>query len=1025
MPQVIALSKMFSAFDPRSLHGCCLWADAASITGIANGASVSGTLSNLANTYISGQSVRFGISCTGTLKVSGRNNNNTILFNTGQTFDMTASAGTVNLSNYSLFFSGRHTGGTNGRILTSSVSQNQLFGYWGGLKKNLYVENNPSHLFAASADTIWDVMSHTRFTGGAYTLKWNGSQLLSGTSSTATLLLGLFINRQEPSDCEVGEIILYNRVLASAEVESVERYLCAKWGVGLNATLPLVPSMSTFVPALLNPNCILWLDAADTSTYTYSPGAQITGSWFDKSGNGNHAIASGVGATRLPTCSSNAVTNVFGTINNLPALVFQTTGTPNPLMKTTSNIPVYPLTVFLVASYVGTPGTGAILMDGFLGKRQIFHGASGSFPQTVYFSANSATTTFQGDVRITNSNIPFLITGVITATPQYTSYGNGNITAGNNPIAAENTTTSQWYIGGDRQGIFSFNGSIGEIIMCKTALSDNDRRQTEAYLIQKWGINPSISLVTNTTPPQTYAAIPYPAISNKYTWPQPANRSFSAIDLGGCVQWMDAYNVNGFSNPPANNASIPFWFDSSGIKAVYGYVNAIPVYRATGLNSRPTVDFTGSAGMISCNATTVYQTNKSSNITVFIVGQVNGGIGSWGTVWGHFSSGRHDLDIQLRQNGTLPSTLNWHTNNNNGAGISIAYSVGTPYLMVCTMSNASVMSFTQYLSTGTSTTVTSTEAVTWTGGIAPIWLGLSDTTEAYNSYISEVIYYQRVLPTTEQGMVIGYLANKWGFTLPTTATAPDTIYHARAQATIPVRGFATDGLMYYLSADDPNSWNGTAVWTDLMGTGVNMNLTGLSTPGLSSVPASFGPINSKWVGFSSVSAQYGYTNGEFQRSVYLKWTVEVWIQMTNNNTGTNPAIVTSKYSATWNNINYMLGVYSGAPAISAAYYVPGWVSTASIQMTVGIHHIVATYDGANLNLYQNGNLVTQSASGFTPGWSGGNASGGIHIMRRWDSAEYFDGALNTVRIYNRALSPSEVLINFVSESRDRGWVRKT
>jgi hypothetical protein len=161
--------------------------------------------------------------------------------------------------------------------------------------------------------------------------------------------------------------------------------------------------------------------------------------------------------------------------------------------------------------------------------------------------------------------------------------------------------------------------------------------------------------------------------------------------------------------------------------------------------------------------------------------------------------------------------------------------------------------------------------------------------------------------------------------------------------------------MYYLSADDPNSWNGTAVWTDLMGTGVNMNLTGLSTPGLSSVPASFGPINSKWVGFSSVSAQYGYTNGEFQRSVYLKWTVEVWIQMTNNNT----------------------------------------------------------------------NLVTQSASGFTPGWSGGNASGGIHIMRRWDSAEYFDGALNTVRIYNRALSPSEVLINFVSESRDRGWVRKT
>jgi hypothetical protein len=232
--------------------------------------------------------------------------------------------------------------------------------------------------------------------------------------------------------------------------------------------------------------------------------------------------------------------------------------------------------------------------------------------------------------------------------------------------------------------------------------------------------------------------------------------------------------------------------------------------------------------------------------------------------------------------------------------------------------------------------------------------------------------------------------------------------------------------MYYLSADNPDSWNGTAVWTDLMGTGVNMNLTGTTTPTLSDLTATWGPISTKWVAFDTTKAQYGYTTGEFQRSVYLRWTVEVWILTSNQYTGTNPAIVTSKYSATWNTINYMLGVYSsGPPKLSAAYYVPSWVSTAGIQMTWGIHHVVATYDGANLNLYQNGNLVTQSATTFTPGWSGGNASGGIYIMRRWDNAEYFGGALNTVRIYNRALSPSEVLKNFVAEGRDRGFGRVT
>ena len=74
-------------------------------------------------------------------------------------------------------------------------------------------------------------------------------------------------------------------------------------------------------------------------------------------------------------------------------------------------------------------------------------------------------------------------------------------------------------------------------------------------------------------------------------------------------------------------------------------------------------------------------------------------------------------------------------------------------------------------------------------------------------------------------------------------------------------------------------------------------------------------------------------------------------------------------------------------------------------MTVNVWtHVAVTYDGANLRLYVNGAQVATRAAGgavqttTNPLWIGGNQPYG----------EYFNGLIDEVRVYNRALTPADI-----------------
>jgi hypothetical protein len=271
-----------------------------------------------------------------------------------------------------------------------------------------------------------------------------------------------------------------------------------------------------------------------------------------------------------------------------------------------------------------------------------------------------------------------------------------------------------------------------------------------------------------------------------------------------------------------------------------------------------------------------------------------------------------------------------------------------------------------------------------TGAFSNFYIGNEvGGTQPWYGNISEIIVYNGILTTNQRQQVEGYLAWKWGLVSS-------------------LNSFVRTGLTYHLDAGNTLSYPGSGTtWSDLVGTGVVTTLVN-------------GPSYSSTVGgsitFTPASSHYAATATEFQTAAYSNWTVEVWMSPTNTYTGTNPAIVTQKYPST---INYVLGVSAGvtAPNVGVGFFNGAWyyIPTGYAPTTNVWAQFVGTYDGADLKLHVNGNPTLSTPTTASSTWAN---NGGIYLMRRWDSADYFGGSLAIVRIYNRALSTDEISKNF-------------
>ncbi len=138
-------------------------------------------------------------------------------------------------------------------------------------------------------------------------------------------------------------------------------------------------------------------------------------------------------------------------------------------------------------------------------------------------------------------------------------------------------------------------------------------------------------------------------------------------------------------------------------------------------------------------------------------------------------------------------------------------------------------------------------------------------------------------------------------------------------------------------------------------------------------------------------------------------TLEAWVYPTTTDTAWRTILMKENPAA--GDLSYALEAntpYGGA----GGWQVVG-TSTRAAENTARLPvntwtHVAMTYDGANLRFYQGGVLISTIAStGSMTNGNGGLIIGGTSI---WP-AEFFAGRIDEVRVYNRALTAAEIVVD--------------
>lgn len=303
--------------------------------------------------------------------------------------------------------------------------------------------------------------------------------------------------------------------------------------------------------------------------------------------------------------------------------------------------------------------------------------------------------------------------------------------------------------------------------------------------------------------------------------------------------------------------------------------------------------------------------------------------------------------------GTYPDIKNWHH-----IAVVINKSANQAIYYLDGVANAPV---------DISATTGSTDTSTWLG------IGRDSSDPNYNFYgmLDEVRLYNRALNSTE----VAKLAQ-------TGSVSVNSSRNSRL----------TSGLVGEWSFDGPDV-SGTMAY-DRAGSGYN----GVLTNGASTTQGKVGQA----LNCNSSRDQYmtAADPGASGLDVTSAFTLAAWVYKTSN-TGGDEIIINKEYVYEWR-------LNAGQPAWAVANTSPGW-TWINTGLTVPLNewtHLVLTYDGSSFKSYVNGTLGHNY-----PGASGNVATNDSPLMvcERGAASSPFNGKVDDVRVYNRALSPAEVL----------------
>lgn len=503
----------------------------------------------------------------------------------------------------------------------------------------------------------------------------------------------------------------------------------------------------------------------------------------------------------------------------------------------------------------------------------------------------------------------------------------------------------------------------------------------------------------------------------------PANRktytTFSPKSVSCCVLWLDGADPAGTGTPPSSGETVSTWTDKS-TSAKNATSGGTPTYVSGG-----GVNFDGSSFFYNLS----FAQNLSQR-SIFIIMQETTHLRTRG-VFPLIPNPSTFEDWTTTTGMTIETSSGLRFYGNVGQYSS---DIGNSTLLVKAIYNDNMNATTGsgYLNGTNAANVTATyTAGTCSGyGVGARWPGSTSMNSGLNGVIYEILFFNTPLGTTDRQSIEGYLAQKWSLTGSLPAGHPGLTQNFLTTSTTPsdritliprnqpinygiVYGipylifYITSGLVYHLDAGNPLSYSGSgSTWTDLAGSGISMTLYG---------SPSYSSANGGYLSFVPSSSQYGSTSTSLAAA--STWTIEVFIYYNGTNTGGLPCIFTDTFPGSTNTIQWALGSLAGGgnTALQAGYY-SGWnVTPAQSPLTSGNwYHIIGTYDGTNIKLYINGSINQTTASATTPTRN----TAGHRIMRRWDNSDYWGGNLAVLRLYNRALSSTEVSQNY-SAQKDR------
>lgn len=212
-----------------------------------------------------------------------------------------------------------------------------------------------------------------------------------------------------------------------------------------------------------------------------------------------------------------------------------------------------------------------------------------------------------------------------------------------------------------------------------------------------------------------------------------------------------------------------------------------------------------------------------------------------------------------------------------------------------------------------------------------------------------------------------------------------------------------EGMVLYLDAGNTKSYPGSGTtWADLSGNGNTGTLTNGPT---------YNSANGGSIVFDGVDDYVSESN--FLSKISSGFTLVAWVNFTNASSPSNQKIIHIQNGQPEVNIdNYNGG--SGNPKLH--FYTAASGSGNNI-MTSGEdivnntwYNVVGVYDDNTKfkYIYVNGTIKNSGTTTVKISWPNSVA----WIGRRLDTSEPFNGRISSVKIYNRALTATEVLQNY-------------